>query len=121
MSITKGMPNGVLVYLDNETGNWVMSVNRFVKKKIDADQHAELVQQAKEFLREAQEQGIPVVDPDDDEGILQRIPSIGEEVEGLESLNRVLEGGLEEAAHILPNLWDWLIGIAEEPWEPDES
>jgi hypothetical protein len=115
------MPNGVLVYLDNETGNWVMSVNRFVKKKIDAEQRAELLQQAKEFLREAQSQGFPVVDPDDDDAISERIPSIGEEVEGLESLNRVLEGGLEEAASILPNLWDWLVGITETPWQPDED
>ena len=121
MSLTENMPNGVLVYLDPESGNWVMSVNRFVKKKIDAEQRAELLQQAKEFLREAQDKGFDVVDPDDDDAITQRIPSIGDEVEGLESLNRVLEGGLEEAATILPNLWDWLVGIAEEPWEPDEA
>lgn len=118
----EGMPNGVLVYFNQETSEWVMSVNRFVKKQIDEDGVLELVSQAKDFLRMAEEQGHHLgVDPDDEDGIRERLPKVGEEVDGLESLNRVLERGLDEAAEIIPKLWGWLIGIDEDPWEPDES
>lgn len=118
---TEGMPNGVLVYLNQETGEWVMSVNRFTKKMVTEDHYSELIGQAKEFLREAQAAGHDVVDPDDEYAIRERLPKIGEEISGLESLNRVLDGGLEEAADLLPKLWGWLVGIDEDPWEPNQD
>lgn len=118
---TEGMPSGVLVYLNQETGEWVMSVNRFIKKMVTEEHYVELIGQAKEFLREARAAGHDVVDPDDEDAIRERLPGIGDEIGGLESVNRVLEGGLEEAADILPKLWGWIVGIDEEPWEPDQS
>lgn len=118
---TEGMPNGVLVYLNPETGDWVMSVNRFTKKKVTEEHYVDLIGQAKEFLREARAHGHDVVDPDDEDAIRERLPKVGEEIEGLESVNRVLERGLEEAAEILPKLWGWIVGIDEEPWEPEQD
>lgn len=118
---TENMPSGVLVYLNPETGEWVMSVNRFTKKMVTEEHYVELIGQAKDFLREARAAGHEVVDPDDEDAIRERLPQVGEEISGLESVNRVLEGGLEEAADILPKLWGWIVGIDEDPWEPDQD
>lgn len=115
------MPNGILIILDPETGQWTLSINRFVTKIITQEIYAELLSQAKEFLREARDQGFPVVDPDDDDAIMERIPGIGDEVQHIESNSRILDGGLEEAASILPNLWGWIVGIDDEPWEPEKE
>lgn len=116
----RDMPSGVLIYLDNE-GQWVMALNRVVKKVLDDNGYAELLSEAKEFLREARRHGHDVVDEDDEYEIRNRLPKVGDSVPQLEARTRVLEGGLEEAATILPHLWDWIVGIANDPWEPDDN
>lgn len=116
------LPNGVLVILDPETGQWKMSVNR-VKRAVMTDEiYSQMFAEAKQWLQEARDQGLPVVDPDDEEGIRERLPKVGELAPlGLESAERILDGGLEEAAMILPNLWGWLTGLDEDPWEPSDQ
>lgn len=114
------LPNGILVFLDPETGQWTLSINRFVTKIITQEVYAGLLEQAKEFLTEARQQGYDVVDPNDEDAISERLPKVGDEVRELESCNRVLEGGLEEAATILPNLWGWIVGMDDKPWEPEQ-
>ena len=71
-------PNGILIYFSEETGHWVISANRFREIKVDHETREALIAQAKEFLREAQEHGLPVVDPDDDAEILSRLPKEGD-------------------------------------------
>lgn len=103
-------PNGVLIYLDDQ-GRWVISANRFSHKVLDQELYDEMFNQARQFLAEARESGVEdLVDPDDDEGIAERLPKIGDEVPGLENINRVTES-LEEAASIVPKLWGWIVGI----------
>lgn len=116
----KDLPNGILIYLDNE-GDWVMSINRVISKEINEQEYAEMISEAKNFLRAAREMGHDVVDAEDDEAIVERLPKVGDSVPQMQSVNRVLDGGLEEAASILPHLWEWVVGIADKPWEPHES
>lgn len=114
------MPNGVLICLDKE-GNWQMSVNRVVQHVMDHETHHQLVLEAKSFLREAQDHGVETsCGPEDDDEILEKLPKIGDSVQSLQQINRTLEGGLDEAASILPHLWEWLVGLADEPWEPND-
>jgi hypothetical protein len=106
-------PNGVLIYFNEDTGHWVISANRFREIKIDNETHDALITQAKEFLRQAQESGLPVVDPDDDYEILSRLPKLGESTTRLESCNKEVQS-LEEAASYVPKLWSWLLCIDED-------
>lgn len=115
------LPNGVLIILDPESGEWKMSVNRVKRVVMTHELYAKMFAEAKEWLQEAKEQGLPVVDPDDDDGIRERLPKVGEFAPTeLESVSRTLDGGLEEAASILPHLWGWIVGLDDEPWEPED-
>lgn len=114
------IPNGVMIILDPETGQWQMSVNRVKRTVMTHEMYAEMFSEAKQWLREARDNGLPVVDPDDEDSIRERLPKVGDLAPTeLESVSRTLDGGLEEAATILPNLWGWLVGIDAEPWEPN--
>lgn len=113
------IPNGVMIILDPESGQWQMSVNRVQRSVVTSEMYAEMFSEAKQWLREARDNGLPVVDPDDDDSIIERLPKVGDFAPtSLESVSRTLDGGLEEAASILPNLWGWIVGIDDEPWEP---
>lgn len=116
------IPNGVLIVLDPETGQWQMSVNRVTRTIVTHEMYAQMFSEAKDWLREARDNGLPVVDPDDDSEIRERLPKVGDLAPtGLESVSRTLDGGLEEAAAILPKLWGWIVGLDEEPWEPGKE
>ena len=106
-------PNGILIYFSEETGHWVISANRFREIKVDHETREALIAQAKEFLREAQEHGLPVVDPDDDAEILSRLPKEGDSTTRMESHNKEVES-LEEAADYVPKLWSWLLCLDED-------
>jgi hypothetical protein len=106
-------PNGVLIYLD-EKGQWVISANRFLTKVLDQELYETMFEQARQFLREARDEGHEgLVDPEDDDAIAERLPNIGESIPGMENVNRVVES-LDEAASVIPKLWAWIVGLDEE-------
>lgn len=97
-------PSGVIVFADDE-GNWILSANR-----------VSMITVTEEVRRSMKAQAIAMTDMDEYE-IDERIPPIGEEIGRIESANRQVES-LEEAASIIPLLWEWIMGFSDDL--PDE-
>lgn len=93
-------PNGVMIFLDRESGNWVLSANRFSVQTVTTDIRDSMLVEAVEMtgLEEYQ--------------ILPQLPEIGEEIGRAESHNQEV-ASLEEATQLVPTLWGWLVGWEE--------
>ncbi len=93
-------PSGVMVFADNEN-NWILSANR-----------VSTITVTDEVRRMMKAQAIAMTDMDEYE-IDEKLPPVGEEVGRIESANRQV-GSLEEAASIIPMLWEWIMGFSDE-------
>lgn len=92
-------PSGVMIFADEEN-NWILSANR-----------VSMITVTEEVQRLMKAQAIAMTDMDEYE-IAERLPTIGEEVGRIESANRQVES-LDEAASIIPLLWDWIMGFSD--------
>ena len=102
-------PNGVMIFLDRESGDWVLSANRFTVKTVTTDVRDKMLVEAVEMT------GL------DEYQILPQLPEIGEVIGCAESHNKKL-ASLEEGTQLVPTLWGWLVGWEDKfPLECDNE